>query len=69
MPVALSPVVETDSHLEDALVQITHRIRLGYPDPFECFVLLEELLLVELLDPGEQGGRGRIIAAAGALRR
>jgi hypothetical protein len=62
-------VVETDSHLEDALVQITYRVRLGYPDLFECFVLLEERLLVELLDPGEQRSRRRIIASAGALRR
>jgi hypothetical protein len=69
MPVALSPVVETDSHLEDALVQIADGIRLCYPDPFERFVLLEEFLLVELVDSGEQRGRGRVLAAVGALRR
>jgi hypothetical protein len=66
MPVALSPVVEADTNLEDALVEIADRVRLLYPDAFQRFVLLEEFLLVELFDPGEQRRRWRIIAAAGA---
>lgn len=66
MPVALSPVVEADTYLKDALIEIADRVRLLYPDAFQSFVLLEEFLLVELFDPGEQSSWWRVITAAGA---
>jgi hypothetical protein len=68
MPVALAPVVETDADLQDALVEIADRIRLLDPDPFQGLMLLEELLLVELLDAGEQCLGWQVIATAGASR-
>jgi len=66
MPVALAPVVKADADLEDALVEIADGVRLADPDALERFVLLEELLLIELFDPGQQRRRWRLIAAAGA---
>lgn len=68
MPVAITPVVEADANLEDALVEVADRIGFPDPDPFQGLVLLEELLLVELLDPGEQLRWRRVIATAGASR-
>jgi hypothetical protein len=50
MPVAVAPVIEGDADLEDALVEIPDRVRLGDPDCLEGLVLLEELLPVELVD-------------------
>ncbi len=69
MPVAASPVVQADADLEDALVEVANRVGLDDPDRFERFMLLEELLPVELRDPLEQGWRWRVIAPAGARRR
>ena len=61
-------MVEADTNLEDALVEIADRIRLLDPDAFQGLVLLEEFLMVELLDPGEQRLRWRVIATAGSSR-
>jgi hypothetical protein len=69
VPVALSPVVEADPDLEDPLVQVADRVRLGDPDALQGLVLLEELPPVELLDAVQEGGRRRVIAAGGATGR
>lgn len=66
MPVPLAPVVETNAHLEDALVQVANGIGLGDPDALERFMLFEKLLPVEFLDARQQGPRRRILAPAGA---
>ena len=54
MPVTPSPVVEADSDLEDSLVEVADRIRLGDPDGLKGLVLFEEFLAIELVDTGEQ---------------
>ena len=69
MPVTTSPVIEADPDLQDALVQVADRVRLGDPDALEGLVLLEEFPPVELLDAMKQGRRRRVIAACRATRR
>jgi hypothetical protein len=62
-------VIEANSNLEDALVEVADWIRLSDPDRLQGLVLLPELAAVELLDAVKQRGRWRILAArAGASR-
>jgi hypothetical protein len=61
--------MEADPDLEDALVQVADRVRLGDPDALQGLVLLEELPSVELLDALQEGGRRRVIAPGGATGR
>ena len=68
MPVAITPVVEADANLEDALVEVADRVGLPDPDPFQGLVLLEEFLLVELFYPGDQRRGRRVIASGGSSR-
>ena len=66
-PVPPAPVIEANADLQDALIEVSHRVWLVDPDSLERLVLLEELLAVELVDPAEQFGRRRIVAARGTL--
>src|SRR4051794_36511937 len=65
--VAAAQVLEAHPDLQDALVEVAHRIALGQPLLLERFVLLVELAMVELLDPPPQARRRRLRAAAAAL--
>src|SRR2546423_3626628 len=65
--VAAAQVLEADPDLEDALVEVAHRVALGQPLLLERFVLLVELATVELLDTPPQARRRRLRAAAAAL--
>src|SRR5215204_2466240 len=59
-------MVESDTDLEDALVEITDRVRLVNPGSLERLVLFEELTAIELGDPLQQRRCRRVSAA---LRR
>lgn len=68
-PIPPSPVIKADPDLQDALVEVPHRVSLVDPNSLERLVLLEELLPVELLDALKQCGGGRIVAAHRAAGR
>ena len=61
MKVALvEQMVQTDTNLQDALVQVAHLFRRGAPQEFERLVLLEKLAGIEFVDSLNQlGRRGR----------
>jgi hypothetical protein len=59
-------VIEADADLQDALVEITNRIRFADPDYLQRLVLLEELASIELLDALQEFGRRWTLAAGGA---
>jgi len=62
--IAATPVMEPDADLEDAVVQTAYR-RVGVPpEELERLVLREELARVELFDPSEELGRGRLGATS-----
>jgi hypothetical protein len=54
MKVPAAPVVEADTHLEDAVIEAAHRSGRVAPEELERLVLLEELAGVELLDTAEE---------------
>ena len=60
-------MMKRDTDLQDALVQAAHVTRLGAPEHFERFVLLEVLAAVELLDGFPQKRRRSFIAWRHAL--
>lgn len=62
-PVPPLPVVEANPDLKDALIEVSNRVRFLDPDPLEGFVLLEELLVIELLDAFEQRRRRRVLTS------
>ena len=64
-PVAAAPVIEADSHQQDALIQVADRVWLRDPDRFQRLVALEVQLLVELVDALEEGRRRRLVAPGG----
>lgn len=57
-------VMEGDTDLQDALIQLAHLTGFGTPEKFQRFVLLEVLTAVELVDPFQQL-RGRRLVAPG----
>jgi len=63
--VPLPPVVETDTDLEDAVVEAAVGRTRRAPEKLEGLVLLEEFAAVELLDAGAELER-RWLAASGA---
>src|SRR5260370_9791109 len=68
LPIASPPVIEANPDLQDALIEVAHRVRLMDPDALERLVLLEELLAVEPLDAVYQRIRGRVRSADRAAR-
>jgi len=68
-PVSPSPVVEADADLQDALVEVADGVRFMDPNFFERFVLLEELMPVELLDAAKEPLGRWILATARTSRR
>lgn len=56
--VAAAQVLEADTDLQDALVEVADRVALLEPLELEGLVLLEELAAVELLDAAAEARRG-----------
>ena len=63
MKVAAAPVVEADPDLEDSVIETADRRGRVAPEHLESFVLLEELVGVELLDATQKRFRWWVYAA------
>src|SRR5262245_5914961 len=64
--IAFAQMVERDTNLQDALIEVADVPPLGAPQEFERLVLLEELAAIELGDALEKQ-RGRRLVAGHAL--
>src|SRR5256886_17654901 len=62
-----TPVMEADTDLKDAVIQVAHGCGGCAAQPIERFVLLGELLRGEMLDPADGGPPG-LVGARGAPR-